>query len=32
MGMTLREEYADSTNTKTSVYAITKTEFKASLY
>ncbi|WP_029700979.1 GNAT family N-acetyltransferase [Lacrimispora indolis] len=29
MGMSLREEYADEKNTKTSVYSITRTEFNA---
>jgi RimJ/RimL family protein N-acetyltransferase len=29
MGMSLREEYADEKNTKTSVYSITRTEFYA---
>ncbi|BBF43591.1 acetyltransferase [Lachnospiraceae bacterium KM106-2] len=29
MGMTLREEYPDKVNTKTSVYSITKSEFNA---
>lgn len=32
MGMTLREEYADEKNTKTSVYSITKAEYYSQIH